>query len=93
MSVDDWIEAQVPPVPMGFRPWVARALGKAPQSVDELTREAESALRDASAGLGARNGAFDLLVADALATWAAEAALEEDAAERRLEELVRTLAR
>jgi hypothetical protein len=93
MNVDDWMARRVPPVPEGFRPWIAGALAAVPRGEAELTREARSALARAAKGSGERNGAFDLLVADALATWAAEAVLEEDEAEGRLEELVRSLAR
>jgi hypothetical protein len=93
MTVDDWIAARVPPVPSGFRPWLARALAEAPEREGSLGAEARSLLVQASEGRGEREGAFDLLVADALATWAAEATLEHEDAQARLEELVRALAR
>lgn len=93
MSVDDWMAERVPPVPEGFRPWVARVLTTVPRGEAELTREARSALARAAEGSSERKGAFDLLVADALATWAAESVLEEEEPEGRLEELVRSLAR
>lgn len=93
MNIHDWLARRTPPVPAGFRPWIAQALPNAPEGEAQLTREARSALARAGAGRGERNGAFDLLVADALASWAAESLLEEDEPEGRLEALVRSLAR
>lgn len=92
MSVADWLEAQTPTVPLGFRPWLEQALTEPPGSTEALAREAVSALDRSAKGEGARDGAFELLVADALATWAARAVLAEEDAERRLEDLVRALA-
>lgn len=92
MTVQDWLDAQRPPVPPGFRPWVLQHLREAPEGGGVLAAEAEGALRRSLEGSGARGGAFDLLVADALATWAAQALLELDDAGSRLDELVRTLA-
>lgn len=93
MTVDDWITTRVPPVPSGFRPWLAQALPEAPESQEALASQTRTLLDRASAGQGERGGAFDLLVADALATWAAEATLAHEDAPVRLEELVRALAR
>jgi hypothetical protein len=93
MTVDDWIGTRFPPVPSGFRPFLAQALPEAPESEEALGSLARSLLVRASEGGGERGGAFDLLVADALATWAAEATLEHEDAQARLEELVRALAR
>lgn len=81
-SLRDWLDARRPVVPTGFRPYVTlREPDRTPASADELVEllaaEAEVALgrarrRDAAD----REGAFDLLAADAWTTWAAEAALE-----------------
>jgi hypothetical protein len=72
---------------------VADSLTSAPEEYEELVREACRALERAlDPGGRPRGGAFDLLVADALVTWAAEAALERRGGEARLEELVRSLA-
>ena len=92
MSVPDWVEAQRPPVPLGFRPWLEQALAEPPEDAEALAREAASALDRSAKGEGAREGPFELLIADALATWAARAVLEEEDAERRLDDLVRALA-
>ena len=92
MSVANWLAAQTPPVPLGFRPWLERALTEPPEGPEALAREAATALDRCLKGEGVRDGAFELLVADAFATWAARAVLEEGDAERRLEDLVRALA-
>ena len=69
------------------------ALASAPAGYEDLVREAERALdRALEPEDRPRGGAFDLLVADALVTWAAEAALERPDGEARLEEFVRSLA-
>lgn len=92
MSVADWIAGQRPPVPEGFRPWVLDHLQEPPSGAGALALETREAMARSLAGTGARGGAFDLLVADALATWAAQALLEETDADRRLDDLVRALA-
>lgn len=92
MSVGRWVSEQHPPVPSGFRPWLEQALREPPEGAEALAGEAVEALDRSARGEGARGGAFELLVADALATWAARAVLEEEDAEDRLERLVRALA-
>jgi hypothetical protein len=92
MTVSEWIAAQEPPVPGGFRPWLERALKEPPEDFGALAAEASAALNRSVEGEGARDGAFELLVADALATWAAKAVLAQADAERGLEDLVRHLA-
>ena len=72
---------------------MADSLVSAPEAYEDLVREAERALdRALDPGDRPRGGAFDLLVADALVTWAAEAALERGDGEVRLGEFVRSLA-
>ncbi|MEJ2540332.1 MAG: hypothetical protein P8188_10235 [Gemmatimonadota bacterium] len=92
MKLGEWLGRRVPPVPSAFRPWIARELSEAPDGREALTREAVALLERASEGEGARDEAFQLLVADALVTWACEAALQEEVPEVGLEELLRTLA-
>ena len=84
MTLLSWIEARRPVVPEAFRRYVepddpARPGDTPEQRVDGLAAEAQSALERARARDTAdREGAFDLLAADAWATWAAEAALDAD---------------
>ena len=93
MTPEGWLDGRRPPVPPGFRGWVAEALTSAPEAYEDLIWEASRALdRALDPGDRPRGGAFDLLVADALVTWAAEAAMERPDGEVRLEELVRSLA-
>jgi len=97
VTLREWVESRTPPVPRGFRPWVKlddpeRPAGTADERVDGLVEESRAALararrRDATD----RAGAFDLLAADAWATWAAEAALDTDDPVARLTELARRL--
>ncbi len=93
MTPETWLDGRRPPVPVEFRSWVADALTSAPEEFEDLVREAERALERALDPEGRpRGGAFDLLVADALVTWAAEAALALPDGEVRLRDLVRSLA-
>ncbi len=93
MTLESWLDGRRPPVPAGFRGWVADALTVAPEEYGDLARESQRSLERAlHPGDRARGGAFDLLVADALVTWAAEAALDLPDGEGLLEELVRSLA-
>lgn len=93
MTLDDWLDGRRPPVPDGFRSWVAEALSSAPEGYDDLQAEGAAALNRALSSVDRpRDGAFDLLVADALVTWASEAAVDLPDGEARLEDLVRSLA-
>jgi hypothetical protein len=91
LSRSDWLLSVDPPVPSGFGPWLAlpgetsdEAEGPLPDP-GTLTTAAMAALGRALAPEGReRGGAFDLLAADAFATWAAEAALAGPAVEERL---------
>ena len=99
MSRSDWLRSIDPPAPPGFGPWLALPGETADESGSHPFEEAKGALPDpgtlaaaAMAALGRalapegreRNGVFDLLAADAFATWAAEAALTGPAVEERL---------
>lgn len=96
-TIRDWLDARRPVVPAGFRPYVApadpdRRPGSPEDLVDQLAAEAAAALGRARGRDAAdRAGAFDLLAADAWATWAAEAALETDDPVATLTDLARRL--
>jgi len=104
MSDSDWLGGIVPSVPEDFVSRLALMVEEvaAPGSLpkrgalpdpDYLMDAALAALVRALAPEGReRRGAFDLLVADALATWAAEAGLDEEDPEARLGEMVECLA-
>ncbi len=100
MTLDAWLEARAARVPEAFRSWVERSESSpdasasltAPERVASLTAEARAALgRSRDRDPGDRAGAFDLLAADAWATWASEAALETDDPVAALTELARRL--
>ncbi len=82
MTLGAWLDGRTPAVPVAFRPYVRltdpdRDVPSARARVDALTEEARSALARARRRDPAdRDGAFELLAADAWATWAAEAALD-----------------
>lgn len=92
-SLRSWVERRTPPVPTDFRPHVQLSdpdlrCETAEERVDALVAETHAALARASARDPVdRAGAFDLLAADAWATWAAEAALETTDPEATLTEL------
>ncbi len=79
-----WIEGRTPPVPADFREHVRledpqRPGSTAAERVNGLVEETRLALaRAADRDDSDRAGAFDLLAADAWATWASEAALETE---------------
>lgn len=86
---DSWLELPPTETPIdgssSLRPGGARRVLPAPS---ELVEAAISAVGRALAPEGReREGAFDLLAADAFATWAAEAALDRPEVEDRLMEL------
>ena len=97
MTLETWIASRTPPVPSAFRPWVLpasprREVPTHEATVDALVEEAHVALaRVLAREPQDRDGAFDLLAADAFATWAAEAALDVDDPETALLALARTL--
>jgi len=81
-TLRSWVESRTPPVPQDFQPHLeladpARPGATATDRVDGLAEETRLALaRAAGRDAADRAGAFDLLAADAWATWASEAALE-----------------
>lgn len=100
-----WLDRVEPPVPGSFRKWLEPpdVGGGAPLAGDGSAGTLPPADRLEEAGLAAldrairpagreRGGAFDLLAADAFLTWAAEAALEEEDPEARLDALAHRLA-
>ena len=80
-DVRSWIASRQPPAPMSLDRWVTDAHPRA-DATDALTRVAVAAMTEARRAPGrVRESAFALLAADALFTWACEAALESDDAE------------
>jgi hypothetical protein len=81
-SLEAWLAARHPSAVMDLDPWISGsrdgASGSGPEArVDTLTRLAASALTAARERPGrVRESAFELLAADALLTYACEAALE-----------------
>ena len=82
MNGREWLDRRVPPVPAAFRPWLDELLSDlaspaAAPDTEKLVEAAETALAQALSPFAReRGGAFDLLAADAMATYAAEIALE-----------------
>ena len=78
MTVQEWIAARTPPPPVALQEGVRTALGDDASAPVELTAEAclRAAVRELRAILDARRfdrpGALDLLVVDALTTYAYE---------------------
>ena len=93
-----WLAPRVERVPEAFRGYVTLSDrddggASAAERVERLTEEARTALgRARGRDPSDRAGAFDLLAADAWATWAADAALETDDPVATLVELTRRLA-
>ena len=76
-DVCTWIEARQPPAPMDLGPW-SRTGVESGSMAERITRLARAALDEACAAPGrVRESAFHLLAADALVTYACEAALDE----------------
>lgn len=79
MSRSTWLEGRVPPVPIAFQPWMDELRGVGSTHLSEPGAEAfaeaaESALNQSLNPTGReRGGAFDLLAADGLVTYACEA--------------------
>lgn len=109
MSAGDWLRTVDPPVPAGFLPELVRAVSRMEPDAGQPGREesvsglpaptwlldaASDALARALSPAGrAREGAFDLLAADALVTWAAEAALDAPDPEGFLQAMTSRLSR
>lgn len=99
MTGGGWLARLDPPVPESFRAWLAlpdSTRGDGEVGLPDaglLERAAREALaRARSRGDGARDGAYDLLAADAFVTWSAEAALDDPDPGGRLRALVRRIA-
>jgi hypothetical protein len=76
-DVRTWMEARQPLAPMDLQPWLQGDLGSGPMS-QQIALLARTALDEARAKPGrVRESAFHLLAADALVTYACEAALDE----------------
>ena len=76
-DIRTWIEARRPAAPMDLGPWL-RADAESDSMTERLTLLARMALDEVRARPGRiRKSAFQLLAADALVTYACEAALEE----------------
>jgi hypothetical protein len=93
MTLGEWMDARVPPVPVPFRAWMVPEAPDGEVSVGALAREAEASLERAVQGeTRPRDGAFDLLAADGFLTYACEAALEAENPAEALDELIRRFA-
>ncbi|MDZ7779299.1 MAG: hypothetical protein U5R14_05070 [Gemmatimonadota bacterium] len=89
-DLEGWIAARTPPAVMPLGRWVSRSPDAASDRVGVLTELAVGALQTARAHPGrVRESAFDLLAADALLTYACEAALESADAEGSLLRILR----
>lgn len=97
MTLGAWLDARTPAVPVAFQPWVRpsdpdQEVSSPDERVSALTDEALAALgRARRRDPTDREGAFDLLAADAWATWAAEAALDTTDPVAALTDLARRL--
>jgi hypothetical protein len=86
-----WLAERSPPAPEPFQPWLATE-SRSGDLVDVLCRAARASLADALARPGRnRESAFRLLAADALATYACEAAAESSDLEGRLLDILARL--
>lgn len=82
-DLSEWMGARRPTPPMSLEPWLGE--GGAAMTREALTRRAIEALAAAEGRPGRdRAAAFDLLAADALLTYACEAALDSDAPDAEL---------
>ncbi len=76
-DIRTWIAARQPAAPMDLRPWLHTDV-ESGSMTERITLLARTALDEARANPGrVRQSAFDLLAADALVTYACEAALDE----------------
>lgn len=86
----DWIDARTPAPPMRLDPWLED--GEGTVSAPGWTATAKIALERVLRSPGrVRASAFDLLAADALVTYACEAALESDDPDAQLGAILRDL--
>lgn len=84
-SVANWIAGRQPSTVMPLERWVAASVVEADGLVPALTGLARSALESALSLPGQqREGAFHLLAADALFTYACEAAIDTEDVEETL---------
>lgn len=84
-DLERWMAGRVPTAVMSLDGWLAPSPGTSDDRVSALTDLAVGALGSARARPGRiRESAFDLLAADALLTYACEAALESADAEASL---------
>lgn len=86
----DWVAGRTPSRPEALPLPLADGDGLV---LDRLVDHALGELDVALAGTGERRGAFDLLAADALVTYACERAAEEDDPEEALLRVLRRVAR
>lgn len=76
-DIGKWMEARRPAPPMDLAPWLL-ADAESGSMAERITRLARTALDESCARPGRiRESAFQLLAADALVTYACEAALEQ----------------
>lgn len=85
----DWLTRRLDATPPTFRPWME--MDDSPRTHDDLVRAGIEALRDGLAGRGAHDGAFRLLAADGLLTWACERALDGQDSRRELRDILASL--
>ncbi len=77
-SLEVWLRGRVPPPPATFRGFVEPSRPDALATPEALAEAGVEALRRAEADeAAAHGGAFELLAADALITYACEAALDD----------------
>ncbi|MEX2466997.1 MAG: hypothetical protein WD995_08800 [Gemmatimonadota bacterium] len=86
MPLESWLAKRHPPAVMSLDPWTAAYAEEGPEGrVRTLSRLAVKALGSTRARPGrVRDSAFELLAADALLTYACEAALETEDVEEAL---------
>ena len=89
-----WIRSADPAVPGELARWIRAPTGEEPPGPDALVEAAVDALRRSLQPAGRpREGAFHLLAADALVTWACEAALDAADPVERCAEVARHVVR
>lgn len=85
----DWLTRRLDATPPAFRPWME--VDDSAGTSDDLLGAGVEALRDGLAGRGAHDGAFRLLAADGLLTWACERALDGEDPRRELRGILASL--
>lgn len=97
MTVGEWIASRTPQPPMALRERVAYRLGEGAQlDAGEARETCMDAARQTiteltSAGGTSRDSAIDLLAADALITYAIEAAADSAGLREQLDDMIREL--